>query len=263
DISAVRPAEGFAIARAAAERALEIDDQLAEAHTSRGFLYTFAGWNWDAAEESYRRAMSLNPGYATAHQWYAELMVIQGRFDDALASARRAHELDPLAFIMGTTIGDALFFARRYDEAIAQLRATVELEPSFPPAHSDLGRSLVQSAQYEEGIEEFRIAARLAGGNLKTSAGLAHALALSGRPDEARAILANMMERLPTGLVSPHAVAIVHIALGELGPAMDWLERAYRERDRALVWAKVHPRLDPMRSDPRFQAILTGMGLAS
>ena len=261
DISAMRPSEGFAIARAAAERALEIDDQIAEAHTSLGFLRLFHEWNWAGAEESYRRALAINPGYATAHQWYAEFLVSQGRFDEALTEARRAHTLDPLAFILSTTVGDVLYFARRYDEAIAQLRATVEMEPNFQPAHSDLGRALAQRGDYDEAIQEFQAATRFTG-HPKAPAGLAHVLALAGRGDEARSILADLESRAASGLVSLNGIAVVHIALGDLESAMTWIERAFNERDRALVWAKVHPRLDPLRPDPRFQAVLARMGLA-
>jgi len=262
DMSAMRPSEGFAIARVAARRALEIDDQIAEAHTSLGFLRTFHEWNWSGAEESYRRALAINPGYATAHQWHAEFLVTQARFDEALAEARRAHTLDPLAFILDTTVGDVLFFARRYDEAIARLRGTIEMEPRFLPAHSDLGRALAQRGDYDEAIEEFLTATRLVGGNPKASAGLAHVLALTGRHDEARAILADLESRAATGLVSLNAIAVVHVALGDLEGGITWIERAFQERDRALVWAKVHPRLDPLRPDPRFQSVLTRMGLA-
>ena len=262
DMSALRPSEGFAVARAAAGRALEIDDQIAEAHTSLGFLLTFHDWDWSGAEESYRRALAINPGYATAHQWYAEFLVSQARFDEALAEARRAHTLDPLAFILGTTVGDVLFFSRRYDEAIAQLRATVEMEPRFLPPHSDLGRALAQRGDYDEAIAEFQTASRLAGSNPKASAGLAHVLALAGRHDEALAILADLESRAATGLVSLNAIAVIHVALGDLEGGITWIERAFQERDRALVWAKVHPRLDALRPDPRFQAVLARMGLA-
>jgi tetratricopeptide (TPR) repeat protein len=262
DIGGIPPREGFAAARVAVERALEIDDQLAEAHTSQGFVRTFSDWSWSSAQESYRRAITLNPGYATAHQWLAENLIIQARFDEALAEARHALELDPFAFIMGTTVGDVLFFARRYDEAIAQLRATIDLEPRFVPAHNDLGRALAQSGRLDEAIAEYETVARIAGGDLKTSAGLAHALASAGRGDEARAILANMEKRLPTGLVSRHGIAVARLALGEVDAALDLIEQAYIERDRALVWAKVHPRLDPLRGHPRFEAVLKKMGLA-
>ncbi len=262
DLSAIRPSQGFAIARGAIDRALEIDDQIAEAHTSLGFLHAFNDWNWAGAEQSYRQAIALNPGYATAHQWLAELMVSQARFDEALEAARRAQSLDPLAFILGTTLGDVLFFARRYDEAIAQLRATVDMEPRFVPAHSDLGRALVHVGRHDEAIREFQTALELAGGESKASTGLAHAYAMAGRAAEARPILANLESRADTGLVSLHGIAVIHVALGETEEAFAWLERAYRERDRALVWAKVHPRLDPLRPDPRFRALLEKMKLA-
>ncbi len=261
DMNAMRPSEGFAIARAAVQRALEIDDQIAEAHTSLGFLRIFSDWDWAGAEQSYRQAIALNPGYATAHQWYSELLISQARFDEALAAARRAHSLDPLAFIIGTTVGDVLFFARRYDEAEAQLRTTIEMEPRFVAAHNDLGRTLVQMGRFDEAIREFETALKLVGGEAKTSAGLAHAYARGGRVEEARTILANLEGRADTGLVSCHGIGVIHLALGETETAIAWLERAHRERDRALVWIKVHPRLDALRPDPRFQALLVKMGL--
>jgi eukaryotic-like serine/threonine-protein kinase len=262
DINAMRPTDAFALARTAVERALAIDDGIAEAHTSLGFLRAFHEWNWAGAAASYERAIALNPGYATARQWYAEYLISQGRFDEALASARRARELDPLAFIFGTTVGDTLFFARRYDDAIAELRATLDMEPRFVPAHRDLGRALIQRGRVDEGIEEFLTAARLERSDPTASPGLAHAYAVGGRADEARTILKGLEARASTGLVSLHAIGVIHLALGEKEAALDWLERAYAERDRALVWAKVHPRLDPLRDQPRFAAILKNMGLA-
>jgi len=263
DINAMRPGDAFRLGIAAAKRALEIDEQLAEAHTSMGFLRTFHEWDWDGGEQSYRRAIACNPGYATAHQWYAEHLIIRAHFDEALQEARQAHQLDPLAFILGTTIGDTLYFARRYDEAIAQLRATIEMEPRFVPAHRDLGRALVQSGRLDEAIEEFQTAARLEGSDPSASPGLAHAFAAAGRMDEARRILAGLEGRADTGLVSLHAIAVTHLALGEREEAIEWLERAFQERDRALVWAKVHPRLDALRDDRRFTEILKRMGLAA
>ena len=261
DINAMRATQAFAMGRAAVDRALEIDDQIAEAHTSLGFLKAFFDWDWPGAEESYRRAITLNPGYATAHQWYAEFLISQGRFDEALANARRAQMLDPLAFILGTTVGDALFFARRFDEAIAHLRTSTEMEPRFVPTHNDLGRALAQVGRVDEAIEQFMAVASLSGTDPWSLPGLGHAYAAGGRRDEAKRVLANLEGRADTGLVSLHGIAVIHTALGDKDRAFAWLERAYQEHDRAMVWIAVHPRLDSLRGDPRLADLIKRMRL--
>jgi Tfp pilus assembly protein PilF len=262
DIGTVAPLEAASRARAATSRALELDPRLSEAHTSLAFIRFFFDWDWDGAGRSFREAIALNPNYATAHQWYAEFLVSQGRFEEALAEGRRAENLDPLAFIIGTSVGDVLFFWRRYDEAIEQLRRVIAMEPTFAPARNDLARSLTQCGRYPEAIEEFLAAAELSGGDPRSHAGLGYAYALAGRESDAREVLAALTERARGLTVSSHAIAVIHVALGEHREAFEWLDRACREHDRALVWARVHPRLDPLRSDPRFAELLRRVGYA-
>jgi TolB-like protein/predicted Zn-dependent protease len=262
DQHAVPPSEAAPRARAATLRALELDPQLAEAHSALGFSRMFYEWDWMGTEQAYRRAVALNPGYATAHQWLAEYLVSQGRFDEAIAEARHAHHLDPLAFIMGTTLGDVLYFSRRYDEAIAELHAIVQMEPNFVHAVNDLGRAYTERGMFAEAFAAFADAARRRGGDLRSSAGLARAYALAGRQAEARAGLATLVERTQRQFVSPFAIGTIHAALGEHDQAFEWLERALAEHDTAMVWIKVHPRVDVLRDDPRMESILQRMHLA-
>ncbi|HEY2954840.1 MAG TPA: protein kinase [Candidatus Eisenbacteria bacterium] len=262
DVGTLAPLEAASRARAATSRALELDPRLAEAHTSRAFIRFFFDWDWEGAERAFREAIDLNPGYATAHQWHAELLAAQARFDEALTAARRAESLDPLAFIIGTTVGDVFYFWRRYDEAIEQLRRVIVLQPTFAAAHNDLARALVQAGRPEEAIEEFLAAAELSGGDPRSHAGLAHAYALAGRTRDARDVLQVLTERARNLTVSSHAIAVIHIGLGEHQRAIEWLDRACREHDRALVWLKVHPRLDPLRSHPLFDELLRRVGFA-
>ena len=263
DLGSVAPLEAASRARAATSRALDLDPRLAEAHTSLGFIRFFFDWDWDGSERAFREAIAQNPGYATAHQWYAELLASQARFEEAVAEGRRAETLDPLGFAIATSLADVLYFQRRFDEAIAHLRRVIEVEPTFYPARNDLARALAQSGRAGEAIEEFLAAAELSGGDPRSHAGLGHAYALAGREADARAVLEALTEKARGLTVSSHAVAVIHVALGEHRAAFEWLDRAGREHDRALVWLKVHPRLDPVRSDPRFEELLHRVGFAS
>jgi Flp pilus assembly protein TadD len=155
-----------------------------------------------------------------------------------------------------------LFFARRYEEAIETLKRTIEAEPRFIVAHTDLGRVCTQSGRFDEAIAEFLEAARLSGSDPDLSPGLGYAYAFAGRREDAMRVLAKLEERAAHAHVSPHAIASIHLGLGETERALEWLERAYREHDRALAWLKVHPRLDPLRGDPRFEELVRKVGLA-
>ena len=252
--------EAGAAATAAAQRALDLDPRLDEAHTSMAFARAFFEWDWQGAEASYRKAGLYGPGYATGHQWFGEFLATLGRFEEAELEARRALELDPLSLVIQTTLGDVLFFARRYDEAIDVLRRTLDVDPAFPSVLTDLGRALVEAGALDEGIQRFEQAQRL-GATGKYSAGLGHAYARAGRVAEARAILDRLIVERTQRYVSPHAIAVVHVGLGEHDAALDWLERAYESHDRALVWLRVHPRLDPLRGDPRFHRLLEALRL--
>jgi len=263
NIKAVPPAEAFPRAKAAALKALEIDPDLAEAHASLGFVRRFFDWDWPAAERSFVRAVRLNPAYATAHRWYAQLLSGSGRHVEAVSEAELALELEPLSIIIHTAVGDVLFYARRYDEAIGYYRRALELDPDFLPGHSDLARALEHSGRIEEAIAEYERAIRLAQGeNADPSAGLANAYAVAGRRTDAHAVLEELQRRRAEQYVSPWALASIYARLDEDAAALDWLDRAYDEHDSTLVWVKVHPRFDRLREHPRYQALLHRMGLA-
>jgi len=261
NIKAVPPAEAFPRAKSAALRALELDRGLAEAHASLGFLRRFFDWEWSSAEREFREAVRLNPGYATGRRWYGQFLSGMGRHDEAIAEVRRALDLDPLSVIIHTALGDVLFYARRYDDAIAVYRKALELDPEFQAGHSDLARALEHSGRVDEAIKGYERAIALAGGSMADpSVGLANASAAAGRRDEALAVLEELKRRRDRQYVSPWGLASIYARLGESGSALEWLERAYDEHDSTLVWLKVHPRFDALRSEPRFVALMRKMG---
>ncbi len=255
DMNEMLPHEAAAKAKAAIGQALEIDPELGEAHTSLGLLYMYYDWDWTRARRAFEHALELRPGYPTAHQWYSEFLTASGEFDRGIAEAHRAHELDPMAPVLGTTLGDAYFFARRYDEAERWLRRSIALDPGFVHLRNDLGRLLSEAGRHADALIAFDEAHAISGGNPIASVGRAYTLARAGRLAEARETLTYLIDESKRRYVSPHAISAVLIGLGDHDAAIEWLERAYREHDRALVWMKVHPRLDPLRGDPRFEAI--------
>jgi serine/threonine protein kinase/tetratricopeptide (TPR) repeat protein len=262
NIKAVPPAEAFPRAKSAALRALELDPNLAEAHASLGFVRRFFDWEWSSAEREFRDAVRLSPGYATGHRWYGQLLSGMGRHEEAISEARRALELDPLSVIIHTAVGDVLFYARRYDEAIDAYRKALELDPDFLAGHSDLARALESSGRTEEAIRHYEKAVALAGDSVADpSIGLANACAVAGRRQEALEVLEELKARRGRQYVSPWGLASIYARLGETGSALEWLERAYEEHDSTLVWLKVHPRFDALRTEPRFTALLKRMGL--
>jgi tetratricopeptide (TPR) repeat protein len=257
--------EGFPKARAAALKALEIDDTLADAHTSLARIKSSFDWDWLAAEEEFKRAIELNPNYATAHHLYGRHLMIMGRFDEAAVEIRRASELDPLSLLINADLSAPLFFARQYDQAIESLRETIEMDPNFALAHVRLGGAYECKGMYEEAIAEYQRAIELSGSsadNPTTSAVLAHVYAASGRGDQARAMLNRLKEQSQRGYVSPCDIAEVHAALGEEDQAFEWLEKAYKLRSCDLRFLKVSQLMDSLRSDPRFADLLRRVGLA-
>lgn len=262
NVKALPPGEAYPKARTAAEQGLAIDDTLAELHTSLGFVQRMWEWDWPAAEASYRRAIELNPGYATAYRWYSHLLSGLGRHDEALPVAWRALENDPLSLIIKGSVGDVLFYARRYEEAIALYRETLAVDPNFLAGHTDLARALEHVGQLDEAVAEFKTAAALVTkGPPEPSSGLAHVHARAGRRAEALAIVDELLELKQRRYVSSYGIASVYACLGEIATALDWLERAHDEHDQTLVWVKVHPRLDPLRNEPRYSRLLERMRL--
>jgi serine/threonine protein kinase/tetratricopeptide (TPR) repeat protein len=254
--------EAFPLAHAAAARALELDPDLAEGHTSLAFALQYYDWDWPRSNSAYQRAIALHPGYATAHQWYADFLSDLGRFDEAFGEIERAVELDPLSAVTGTSYGDAFYYARRYPEAIARYQRTLELDPGYSWARMNLGRALQELGRHDQAIRTFEAALHDTGANLDESPALAHAWAAAGDRARAEAILARVIERWREGSVSPYSVANIHAALGDRDQAFAWLERALEDRDRMMVSLRVHPRLDPLRGDPRFADLLRRIGLA-
>jgi serine/threonine-protein kinase len=283
DYAYMPPKEAFPKAREAAQAALKLDDSLAEAHASLAFVKVLYEWDWPGAEREYRRALELNPNYATAHQWYSEYLTAMGRHDEALAEIKRAQELDPRSLIISAVVGRALYFARRYDEAVAQCEQTLQMK-EFGAAYLFLGRARLQQGKYDEALAALRKAHDLLGGTA-VEAEIACAHARAGEKEEARKLL-DKLEAPRAGYVSSGDLAMAYaalgekdqaftllkpgalgglaaiLALGEKDQAFTLLEQAYREHSDSLVVLKVEPRLDPLRADPRFADLMRRVRLA-
>jgi len=254
------PRLAFRMAKAAAKKAIELDPNLAEAHTSYGFVLMYDEWDWEGAERSFKRAIELQPDYATAHQWHAEYLNAIGHFDAALAEARAAEELDALSWAMPTTLINVFYYARRYDEALEYHRRMNILSPPGPSLGgvADRARILEQGGHPEEAIEEYR-RVMTQDDEPRIRAGYACALALAGRKDEARAEIA-ALEALPAfAAVPPYALAGAYAVLGDLDAAFAKLEQGFTEHDRAMVWMRVNPRFDALRGDPRYASLAERM----
>jgi eukaryotic-like serine/threonine-protein kinase len=257
------PREGYSLGRKAAERGLALDESLAELHTSLAWVHRLFDWDWPAAERECMRAVQLNPGYAFGRSRYALLLSGMGRHEEAIAEAERAHELDPLNLLTYTVVGDTLFYARRFDRSVESYRKCLELDPTFGAAHTDLARSLEQVGRAEEAVEEFMRGTAGPDGLPRPSSGLAILYARAGRTDEAQATLHAVQALAHKQFVSPYGIASYYAVIGDNDRALDWLEKAYSERDGTLVWLKVHPRLDGLRGEPRFRELLARLRLDS
>ena len=247
-------------AKAAALRALEIDDSLAEAHTALGFYLSNYEWDRDGSEKEYRRAIELKPNYPTAHHWLGADLSNVKRFDDSIAELRRAEELDPLSPIIGTNLADMLIFARRYDEAIAQYKRIVVRNPNFEYAHVALGRAYGSNGRFPEAIAEARTALELNTGS-STKGYLGLWLARSGKRDEALKLLSELKQEATRDYVQGYTFALVYIGLGDKQEALNWLERHMSARSETANTYAVTPELDDLRSEPRFREMLKRMNL--
>jgi len=243
-------------ARAAALKSLELDNTLAEAQTSLATVRFNYDWDWNAAASGFRRAVELNPSYATAYQRNSLYLMSMGRTSESIAEMNRAHDLDPLSISMNFSLGSRLYLAREYDQAIEQLRNTIDMDPDFVLPHLVLGQAYEQKKMYDQAITELRRAVDISQNSPPPVAALARAYAVSGRTTEARKLLDQLMEQSKKRYVSPFYVAIVYAGLGENDQALDWIEKAYKDRSNAIVFAKVDPQLDTLRSTPRFQSLL-------
>ena len=252
----VEPKHAYEKARAAANRALELDPRLAEGHAILAAIKTVYDWDWQGAEREFKLAIELNPSYATAHQRYSLFLPALGRFDEAIAEARKARDVDPLALPVNENLGDILYLARRYDEAIEQLRKTLELDPNYGVAHGTLAKVYEAQGKYEELLE-----ARLKGSSPETVAELRKVFAASGIKGVWRNRLNVLLERSKTAYVSPADIALFYTRLNDRDQAFAWLEKAMAERSINFNYLVADPRFDNLRGDPRLAALLRRVGL--
>jgi TolB-like protein/Tfp pilus assembly protein PilF len=256
--SGADPKELLAKGRAAAQKAVELDDTLADAHNALALIKKDE-WDWAAAESEFKRAIELNPNHAGAHGGYANYLALLGRNSEALAENQRSQELDPLRIAAKANEGLILYFGRRYDEAIQVYQNVIKIQPDYSFAHAGIGYTYSAKGMYAEAIAAHQKEIDIDGETTSTLCFLGFAHAMSGKRTEAISIL----EKLKTTKehVSPAELAVVHIGLGDKDAAMAALERSYQDRDLQLQYLKVEPHFDPLRSDPRFQDLVRRVGL--
>jgi TolB-like protein/Tfp pilus assembly protein PilF len=253
------PKEAFPKAKAAAIKALELDSALGEAHNSLAFVLDGFDWDLDSGGKEFRRAIELNPGYATAHHWYAWHLSLLGRYDEAIAEMRKAENLDPLSLIINADLAELLVLAHSYDESIRQSRKTIEMDPNFALAHNQLAQAYLQKHMYDEAVAELQKAAQLSGDSPTCIANLARAYVGSGKRSEAVKLLGDLKKRSNPGYSNASEIAMIYTSLGDTDQAMNWLEKGYEERFNPGVLLR--PGFDPLRSDSRFQNLEHRIGL--
>jgi TolB-like protein/Tfp pilus assembly protein PilF len=253
------PKEALPKAKAAALKALELDDSLSEAHNSLAFCLEGFDWDFESAGKEFRRAIDLNPGYATAHHWYSWHLSLLGRNAEAIAEMRKAENLDPLSLIINADLAELLLIAHSPDESIQESRKTLEMDANFALAHNQLGQGYLEKHMFGEAIAEMQKAIQLSGVSLTFTANLARAYAASGKTAAAIGLLNDLKQRSENG--DPHSaeIAMIYAALGSNNQAMTWLEKSYEERFNPGVLLR--PGFDPLRSDPRFQDLVRRIGL--
>jgi tetratricopeptide (TPR) repeat protein len=259
--SSMSPRDAFPKAHAAALKALEIDDSLAEAHASLAAVLGGYQWDWAGWARECRKAIELNENCSTAHQWYAESLAAVGQHDEALAAIRRAQQVDPLSAAVNATAAWILYFARRYELAEQQCRKTLETHPDFAPAHLYLGFVLEQTGRFDEALRQFRLAAEFSCEAPEAVAAPGHTYALRGRRTKAKQVLSALRKLSRQKYVSSYLAAKIYTALGDNDEAFASLQRAVQERSGWLLFVNVDPCLDPLRFDPRFLGLRESMNL--
>jgi TolB-like protein/Tfp pilus assembly protein PilF len=261
-IGGISPREAFPKAKAAALKALELDDTMAEAYASLALVRLRYDWDWLAAERESKRAIELNPNYSMAHQIYADYLRVMGRPDEAMAEIKRAQELEPLSLNTNSVLGVHFYFAHQYDRAIEQSQKTLELDPNFPQAYLFLVWAYVQKARYQEAIAALKKATSISPGDVRFVSTLGHVYAVSGQRGEAVKILDQLKELSRQRYISPLEIGIIYAGLGEKEQAFAWLDKACAGRSWPLPNLKFDPRFDSLRSDPRFADLVRRIGLA-
>ena len=247
--------ESYERAKAAATKALELDDNLAEAHTSLALVKMEYEWEWASSEGEFKRAIQLNPGFAEAHHQYSHYLTAMGRSSESLAESLRALELDPLSLVLNGHLAWHYLYARQYDQAIQQCQKTAELDRNYPETADFRGLAYEQKGMYREAIAELQMAVNLSGNSPHIKAELGHAYAIAGETTPALDILDELKRGSTETHISSYDIAVIYIGLGRKDQALEALENAYQERSEWLRYVKVDPRLDPLRGDPRFEKL--------
>jgi TolB-like protein/DNA-binding winged helix-turn-helix (wHTH) protein/Flp pilus assembly protein TadD len=253
------PQDAFRKAKAAATKALALDDSLGEAHTSLAFALDLYGWDWEAAETEYKLAIKLSPGYATAHLWYAWHLILMGRNSEGLIELRKAESLDPLSLIISADIADALTIAHLFDEAVQQSNKTLQMDPNFAIGHYQLGQAFEQKQMHDEAVAEFQKAIEISGHSSAFDSNLANVYAVLGRKEEAVKIAKDLEARHDQNPSAEANIALIYVGLGDQDQAMIWLNKAYEARFNPSILLR--PAFDPLRSDARFADLLRRIGL--
>ena len=260
DVGSLSPTQAFPEAKSAAEKAIQLDDTLADGHNSLAYTKLLYDWDWAGSEAEFKRALQLNPGYANAHHWYAHYLLASGRQEEALAESRRALDLDQLSPIINVHLAWHYIYTRQYDRALDQLRKTLELDPNYSLANWYLGWVYEQQGKYPEALQSMRKAQELLQSNTALVADIGHVYAMSGNTNAAMKMLAQLNEASTGTYVNPFEIALIHLALGRRSEALQWLDRAYRERSDMLIYLNADPRLDIIRSDPHFVELAHRVG---
>jgi TolB-like protein/Tfp pilus assembly protein PilF len=254
------PKEIFPFAKAMAGKALGIDGDLAEAHTSLGIIHLAYDYDCAAAERELKRALELNPGYALAHQWYSYVLTVMRRMDEALAQIDQALKLDPISPTVNAATGRALCYARQYEASVEQLQRTIELDPQLSLAHFYLGQTYTLQGNYEEALAAFQRALEISGEFPWATSYTGHVYGLLGEREKACEIICEL-QRQEKRLAVP--LAVIYLGLGEDDKVFEWLDKGYEERDFLIPWINAMPDFDRLRPDPRFQELMRRMGLCS
>jgi TolB-like protein/Tfp pilus assembly protein PilF len=255
------PKEAYPRAKAAALKALELDNSLAESHAALGVMKRDFEWDWSGAEDEFRRAIELNPGYVEAHHWRSTLLSMLGNHENAVREKTKALAMDPLSVVVRTDLGRMLYFSRDYDRAVAHYHAALEMDPNFLFAHLWLAQAYEQKGMFDAAIAALQAAMRISTDSTYALSRLGHGYALAGKRKEARSILKDIEVSAASRYVSSYDIALVPLALGETDKVFAWFQRALEERSLWLGYLNVEPQLDGLRADPRFQRLLQAVGL--
>ena len=250
------PNEAFPKAKEAAREALEMDNSLAEAHATLGFVHFYYDWDGAAADKEFVTALQIDPNYAMAHSWRGFNLAVMGRLSEAVMEASLAQAADPLSAIVGTNAAWVYFLARQNEQAIGILERVIEIDPNFPRAHFRLGNIYEYEGKYHYAISEYEKAVQLSDGDAYYQASLGHAYAMSGMITEARKSLNHLEELSARRYVPPYAIALIYVGMGNKDHGLEWLERASADHSTSVAYLRVDPTLDSLRSEPRFASLV-------